>query len=82
MPDIGAHAAQCHFYLHPSARAWLRRAGPGGQSRGAYQGISTQRYRIYSELFDELSQTALFMRWTMLHIKRFFFICLHLAHAA
>lgn len=56
MPDIRAHAGQCRFYncthLHEpgcGVRSMLKEAP-------AADGISTTRYKIYSDLFAELSQ--------------------------
>ncbi|RYF68623.1 MAG: ribosome small subunit-dependent GTPase A [Comamonadaceae bacterium] len=57
MPDIAAHASDCKFYncthLHEPGCGVISNvesaAGPGA--------ISASRYKIYSELFAELSQT-------------------------
>jgi ribosome biogenesis GTPase len=56
MPDIAAHATDCRFYncthLHEpgcGVQAALEKAPEAG-------GISTSRYKIYSDLFEELSQ--------------------------
>ena len=58
MPDIGAHAGECKFYncthLHEPGCAVMARVQEG--TSGA-DGISASRYRIYSELFAELSET-------------------------
>ncbi|MCF8209612.1 MAG: ribosome small subunit-dependent GTPase A [Rhodoferax sp.] len=57
MPDIGAHLASCKFYncthLHEPGCGVIAalKAGP------AAHGISSARYKIYSELFAELSQS-------------------------
>ena len=56
MPDIAAHAGDCKFYncshLHEPGCGVISKvksaAGPGG--------ISARRYKIYSDLFAELSQ--------------------------
>lgn len=56
MPDIGAHAAECRFYncthLHEPGCA-VRSQVESGDSTGT---ISANRYKIYSELFAELSE--------------------------
>ena len=56
MPDIAAHASHCKFYncthLHEPGCGVLDALKNGS---GAY-GISANRYKIYSELFAELSQ--------------------------
>ena len=56
MPDISAHASHCKFYncthLHePGCGVLAELASASGTSS-----ISPSRYRIYRELFDELSQ--------------------------
>lgn len=57
MPDIGAHAAECRFYncshLHEPGCAVMAQVREGQDA----QAISPQRYRIYGELFAELSQS-------------------------
>jgi ribosome biogenesis GTPase len=57
MPDIKAHAGHCKFYncshLHePGCGVLLHR-----QTAASAGGISDNRYKIYSDLFAELSQT-------------------------
>jgi ribosome biogenesis GTPase len=58
MPDIAAHAGGCRFYncshLHEPGCAVMAQVS---ESQDA-QAISLQRYRIYGELFAELSQSA------------------------
>ena len=55
MPDIAAHATDCKFYncthLHEPGCGVIAALGPAGE--GA---ISPSRYRIYGELFEELSR--------------------------
>ncbi len=53
MPDIAAHAADCKFYNCTH----LHEPGCGVIAHVEAGGISASRYRIYGELFDELSQT-------------------------
>ncbi|MBS0468588.1 MAG: ribosome small subunit-dependent GTPase A [Proteobacteria bacterium] len=57
MPDIAAHAGGCRFYncthLHEPGCAVMPQVREGHDA----QAISPQRYRIYGELFDELSQS-------------------------
>jgi ribosome biogenesis GTPase len=57
MPDIKHHAGDCKFYncshLHEPGCGVLAALKQEPSSHG----ISPNRYRIYSELFDELSQT-------------------------
>jgi len=57
MPDIAAHATDCKFYncthLHEPGCGVLKALENGS---GA-DGISASRYRIYSDLFAELSHT-------------------------
>ena len=56
MPDVGAHAGECRFYncthLHEPGCA-VQLQVESGSSLGT---ISANRYRIYSELFAELSE--------------------------
>ena len=56
MPDIGAHAEQCRFYncthLHEPGCA-VQNQVKTAEGSGS---ISPNRYKIYSELFEELSQ--------------------------
>jgi ribosome biogenesis GTPase / thiamine phosphate phosphatase len=56
MPDLAAHADHCRFYncthLHEPGCAVIAAC----QHPGADKAISQERYRIYSELFAELSQ--------------------------
>jgi ribosome biogenesis GTPase / thiamine phosphate phosphatase len=57
MPDLQAHAQNCKFYncthLHEPGCGVIANVGPkGGDDR-----ISPSRYRLYGELFGELSQT-------------------------
>ena len=56
MPDIGAHANECKFYncshLHEPGCA-VRPLVESGDGAGS---ISANRYKIYSELFAELSE--------------------------
>ena len=61
MPDLKAHAGNCKFYncthLHePGCGVIAAMQGP----RGGDDAISPSRYRIYQELFAELSQPARF----------------------
>jgi len=62
MPDIRAHAGNCRFYncthLHEPGCSVIAAVQPdrGTGSLPAEAGISPDRYRIYRELFDELSQ--------------------------
>jgi ribosome biogenesis GTPase len=57
MPDLSAHADHCRFYncthLHEPGCAVM--AAVQGQTPTDGQTISADRYRIYSELFAELS---------------------------
>ena len=57
MPDIAEHATDCKFYncthLHEPGCGVLD-AVKNGSSAG---GISASRYKIYSDLFEELSHT-------------------------
>ncbi len=57
MPDLAAHADDCRFYncthLHEPGCAVIAAC----QSQGDATAISPQRYRIYTELFAELSQS-------------------------
>jgi ribosome biogenesis GTPase len=56
MPDIKAHASECKFYncshLHEPGCGVLLHM----KSDASPHGISTNRYKIYSDLFAELSQ--------------------------
>ena len=58
MPDIGAHAKECKFYncthLHEPGCGVIDAVKNGHSALP----ISDNRYRIYSELHDELSQAA------------------------
>ena len=58
MPDIAAHAGECRFYncthLHEPGCGVINAVKNGH----AALPISDNRYRIYSELHDELSQAA------------------------
>jgi len=58
MPDIGAHAKECKFYncthLHEPGCGVINAV----QNGHAELPISENRYRIYSELFDELNLSA------------------------
>ena len=61
MPDIGALADQCRFYncthLHEPGCAVMARVDDGGsESPQEGHAISASRYRIYADLFAELSQ--------------------------
>ena len=57
MPDFKAHAQDCKFYncthLHEPGCGVISEV----KSTDHASSISTSRYRLYSELFDELSQT-------------------------
>lgn len=57
MPDIKAHAGNCKFYncshLHEPGCGVLNQVS--GESGGSQ--ISSNRYKIYGDLFEELSQT-------------------------
>ncbi|HCE30242.1 MAG TPA: ribosome small subunit-dependent GTPase A, partial [Comamonadaceae bacterium] len=56
MPDIAAHASHCKFYncthLHEPGCGVLDAL----KNASGIDGISANRYKIYSELFAELSQ--------------------------
>ena len=58
MPDIAAHAGACRFYncthLHEPGCTVMAQVREGQDA----QAISPQRYRIYGELFAELSQSS------------------------
>lgn len=58
MPDLSAHADHCRFYncthLHEPGCAVIAATQSGG---GGDNPISADRYRIYGELFAELSQS-------------------------
>jgi ribosome biogenesis GTPase / thiamine phosphate phosphatase len=58
MPDLKAHLGNCKFYncthLHEPGRGMIAAVGTGDE------GITPSRYRIYQELFAELSQPARF----------------------
>ena len=58
MPDIGAHAKNCKFYncthLHEPGCGVIEAVKNGSDTLP----ISDNRYRIYGELFDELSRKA------------------------
>lgn len=58
MPDIAAHAGACRFYncthLHEPGCTVMAQVREGQDA----QAISPQRYRIYGELFAELSQSV------------------------
>ncbi|MEG3002329.1 MAG: ribosome small subunit-dependent GTPase A [Comamonas sp.] len=57
MPDIGAKAQECKFYncthLHEPGCAVMAEV----ENEGSPHHIDANRYRIYSELFEELSQS-------------------------
>ena len=57
MPDFKAHAQNCKFYncthLHEPGCGVILEVNSGATATS----ISASRYRLYSELFDELSQT-------------------------
>ena len=57
MPDIQAHAGACKFYncshLHEPGCAVIAAVSSGSSASG----INADRYKIYSELFAELSQS-------------------------
>ena len=57
MPDLNAHAQDCKFYncthLHEPGCGVISEVN----STSSPSGISASRYRLYSELFAELSQT-------------------------
>ena len=53
MPDIKAHAGECKFYNC----SHLHEPGCGVRDALAQQRISPNRYKIYGDLFAELSQT-------------------------
>ena len=56
MPDLKAHLGDCKFYncthLHEPGCGVIPNVGAAGDS-----GISPSRYRIYQDLFAELSQS-------------------------
>jgi ribosome biogenesis GTPase len=58
MPDLKVHAQECRFYncthLHEPGCGVISEA----KSASSPSGISASRYRLYSELFAELSQPA------------------------
>ncbi len=60
MPDLRPHVAECRFYncthLHEPGCGVRAHIAPDGQYDEAADGISPARYRIYAELFAELSQ--------------------------
>jgi ribosome biogenesis GTPase len=60
MTDIGAHAQECKFYncthLHEPGCAVMPRVEDEESGMDADHDISANRYYIYAELFDELSQ--------------------------
>ena len=57
MPDLKAHAQDCKFYncthLHEPGCGVISEVSSADKTRG----ISAHRYRLYSDLFAELSQT-------------------------
>ena len=57
MPDLSTHADHCRFYncthLHEPGCAVM--AAVQGQAQANGEPISVDRYRIYAELFAELS---------------------------
>ncbi len=57
MPDLKAHAADCRFYncthLHEPGCAVIAAIATNGDASG----VNPDRYKIYSELFAELSQS-------------------------
>jgi ribosome biogenesis GTPase len=57
MPDLKVHAQHCKFYncthLHEPGCGVIAELNRSDASSS----ISTSRYRLYSELFSELSQT-------------------------
>jgi ribosome biogenesis GTPase / thiamine phosphate phosphatase len=59
MPDLKAHLGDCKFYncthLHEPGCGVIAAVGSGGE-----HGITPSRYRIYRELFAELSQPQRF----------------------
>ncbi len=56
MPDLKSHVAQCRFYncshLHEPGCGVMTSVKPDGSS----DGISANRYKIYSDLYTELNQ--------------------------
>ena len=62
MPDIRAHASECRFYncthLHEPGCGVMAAVDQASQEKmgSSPRGISASRYKIYSDLFDELSQ--------------------------
>ena len=58
MPDLGAHMGNCKFYncthLHEPGCGVIAAVGAGDE------GVTASRYRIYQELFAELSQPPRF----------------------
>ncbi|MEO5671788.1 MAG: ribosome small subunit-dependent GTPase A [Ramlibacter sp.] len=60
MPDLKAHMGNCKFYncthLHEPGCGVIAAVGPSGGENG----ITPSRYRIYKELFAELSQPERF----------------------
>jgi ribosome biogenesis GTPase len=63
MPDIKAHATDCKFYncshLHEPGCGVIAAVDQGAQEKSGSspRGISVNRYKIYSTLFTELSQS-------------------------
>ena len=59
MPDLKAHMGNCRFYncthLHEPGCGVIAAVGAPGE-----EGITPSRYRIYQELFAELSQPPRF----------------------
>ena len=62
MPDLKPHVAECKFYncthLHEPGCRVIAAVDSGEKSGSAAGGISASRYRIYSDLFDELRAVA------------------------
>ena len=61
MPDLKTHAAHCRFYncthLHEPGCGVIAAVAAGAGEGDNTQGISADRYKIYSELFAELSRS-------------------------
>lgn len=60
MPDLRAHLGECRFYncthLHEPGCGVAAAVKKEGEWAASQRGISPHRYRIYSDLFAELSQ--------------------------
>lgn len=61
MPDIKPHVAECRFYncthLHEPGCGVRAAVNPDAKSAASAQQISANRYKIYSDLFGELTRS-------------------------